>query len=320
MQISPTVLPNKERQFLEDSFFGWVAPLCHAGWISYLIFGEIVRNTVATNQIEWHVNFSKYFLAPGNGFEGMVKKRQMHHSVSVLENLGLIESRILSLKRAVRLNFPGILYTVQLLWANSGLKFKWKPYMQDWYSKFSDVWVHNGWELQLDLISKQEHLMKLKDSIDAANKESMEARKRQREKKKAKEDKSARFVIECMKEAYEEYFPDTAYKETWTAKLKGMAKNWLSELNTVDPPIDPAVVIDNFVKNWPDLNGRVKDAYGNHLILGELPTFQTYYRFRQQIEEGLRKLGTAGVAPSVFSGMTIRVSDQDTGEETVKKY
>lgn len=320
MQISPSLLPSKERQFLEDSFFGWIAPLCRLGWTSHLILGEIVRNTIATNQVEWHVNLEKYFLAPENGFAGMVKRRQMYHSLSVLEKIGLIEQRRLPSKKAVRLNLPGILYTIQQLWGNCALKFKWKAYISQWYSKFSEVWIQQGWELCLDLVNKQEHLMKLKDSIDAANKQSSEARKRQREKKKAKEEKNARFVIECMKEAYEEHLPGVAYRETWTAKLKGMAKNWIAELQTTDPPIDPARVIDDFVKSWSDLSGRVKDPYGNHLILGDLPTFQTYYRFRKQIEEGLRKLGKDSMKQSVFSGMKVRVSDHDTGEETVREY
>lgn len=314
------VIPVKEKHYMGDAFIVWCNRLCPGKTVTHLLFSEIIYNTVHANQFEWVINPAEYFLTPGNGFDGLIQRRQMYRSFSLLEDCGLIQVGKKGQRKIIRINLPGILHAVRELWGRATLNFKWKPFLSEWCAKFSDIWFSNGWDLDLDLISKQENLMKLRESVKAARKVSADARERQRNKKLAKEEKTASFVIDCMRRAYEEFYPDEKYTETWTGKLKGMAKNWLSELKTADPPIDPAFAIFNFVQNWSKLSGRVKDNYGNHLILGELPKFQTYYRFRVQIEEGLRLLGKQSDKRSSFEGITIVRQDLDTGETVTTEY
>lgn len=285
------VLSHKEKNVLRDSFDGWVGPLCQARWKTLSLFLEIIRNTLDMNQFVWNVNLSDYFFTPGNGFDGLFSPAQVYKSLKSLEKKGLIQVTSVQGVKAIRLNLPGIVYTVSMLWADSKLHFRWKPYLEQWKITLASHWISCQWEVDLDLTDRQEHLMKLKESVEAAKQQSRDARKRQRDKKKAKEEKTVSLVISCIQEAYEEHLPGIRYSETWTAKLKGQAANWLKELSTANPPIDPAEAVNRFVKNWRRLSGKVTDHYGNSLILGDLPTFQVYYRFRSRIEEGLRKLG-----------------------------
>jgi len=314
------VISFKEKHCLGDAFIIWCNRLCPGKTVTHIIFSEIIYNTVHANQFEWFINPVDYFLTPGNGFDGLLQRRQMYRSFRLLEDCGLIHVFQKGSRKNIRINLPGIVHAVRELWGKSNLRFKWKSFLGEWYTKFSDIWISHGWVLDIDIIKKQEHLMNLRDSVQEATKVSKEARTRQREKKMAKEEKSASFVIECMRQAYEEYYPDEKYTEIWTKKLKGMAKNWLAELQTTDPPIDPGFAVVNFVKYWHKLPGKVTDNYGNYLILGDLPKFQVYYRFRVQVEEGLRQIGKDSARESPFEGFTLIRKDLDTGETITTEY
>lgn len=281
------LLNAHERHTLIGFLFSWMPMLLNAKQPTYLIFGEIVRNTVSSDRLEWVIDLPKYFLSPENGFSKIIKRRQFYYSLRTLEDSGLIQIESRKDKKAFRLNMPGILYAIQYLWGDVSLNFAWKGEAEEWYRKFSELWSDNGWKTDLGLMEKQEHLMKLKDSVDKAKQQSKEAQKRNREKKAAKADKKAGFIKDAMRAAYEEHFPGITYTETWTGKVAGMAANWLKELNTTDPPLDPAEEIDKVVRNWRWLSGHTKDDRGNNILLGRLPTFEKYYKFRSYINDAL---------------------------------
>jgi len=288
MKISDVV--GKDGRFvLMDALQGWFPYFCKLGDTACAVFSEIIRNTVNRDQFEWSICPEKYFLTEAHG-HSLIKRREMYRALRKLQDLNLIFIFCQNNRKVFYLNLPGMLHTANVLWRDTSLKYQWKPKIDHLMNVTYLYYQQNELPLKLELWEYSEHLMKLKESVDKAKSQSRDAQKRQREKRAAKEEKNVRYVMDLMKAAYEEHLPSVQYRETWTKKQKGQAANWLKELQTADPPLDPADLIDRMVKNWRGLSGRARDNYDNPLILGELPTFQVYYKFRAQIEDALIRL------------------------------
>jgi hypothetical protein len=87
-------------------------------------------------------------------------------------------------------------------------------------------------------------------------------------------------VVPFIKECCEDH--GLTYSEDWTAKNRGMLRNWLKAC--VDSGADERVTLQEVVKFWPFFRtGSLVRDDGSAIVLRETVSFMEFYNYRQQI-------------------------------------
>ena len=132
------------------------------------------------------------------------------------------------------------------------------------------IWSERGWERRR-VTASSDCMAKLNECIRDGRRKSEEAMKRKIDKAGA-----AGRIMAVMRDEV------AGYHESWTGKLKGMAKNWLAECDAQKR--DWEAHIRAVCQNWPLFQKALRRDDGSEILLRPRPNFEQYYQYRRDVD------------------------------------
>lgn len=136
--------------------------------------------------------------------------------------------------------------------------------------KLIDYWNEQGWEV--------EKVATLEEEVEEHNRRSKVSSERRKE-KKASQQMRVTWIQPFMREKCKEL--EVFYYDTWTAKDRGCAANWLKYCE--DEGTDPRKILAEVCMRWSGIQNCVKDKRGGIAPLHPAVNFPEFFKYRREI-------------------------------------